>query len=158
MVKLRFIGKPGGKLAKGAPGNYKQGQIITGPADKAVYFPKIWQLAEDMPELVIPEPMEIDSVFEIEIPSEIGKVDGSSKEFNLLDPDRSSSRSFVRIDADSTDSSNDDVVVSEVLTVTVEDLENSTRPQLMTFIKSQNGEYKNRMKRAKLLEIAKSLL
>jgi hypothetical protein len=157
MVKLRFIGKPGGKLVKGAPGNYEQGQVIIGPADKAVNFPKIWVLLEKMPELVIPELTDDDSVFDLGIPKEVEESAVFSGEFNLLDPDRSSSRSLVRVDSDSTDSEQDEISASEA-SPTVEDLESSTKAQLMAFLDSQGAEYKSRMKKAEILELAKSLL
>ena len=160
MVKLRFIGKPGGKLVKGAPGNYAQGQIVTGPSDRAKYFPKIWQLAQKMPKLVIPKASEIDSVFEAMVPGEVEVIEApvaSSKEFNLLDPNRSSTRSFRLKGATSTDPEEDAMTVSEAMP-TVEALESSTKAQLMAFLDSQEVEYKRAMKKAEILELAKSLL
>jgi len=160
IVKLRFIGAPGGKLVKGAPGNIRQGEIVMGPADRVEHFPKIWQLAEDMPDLIIPKMTEVDSVF---APSEAEE----SGDFNLLDQNRSSSRSFVRKDTPSTDSSEDEETASDEQVMLVmtpdpkpstEDLEDSTRAQLMTFIDSQGGTYKTNELKAKLLEKAKSLL
>lgn len=163
MVKLRFIGKPGGRLMKGAPGNYMQGQIVTGPADRAKYFPKIWQLAEDMPELIIPKATEVESVFDPDLPDEVDDSPSSPKEFNLLDPDRSSARSFHRVGAlpplevASTDSSKDEVDVSE-MSPTVENLEKSKVAELKAFIDSQGAKYTSNMRKPELLELAKSLL
>lgn len=64
IVKLRFIGRPGGKLVKGAPGNYKQGDIVSGPLTWAKTFPKIWELVESPPELHVSDMERRDSVFE----------------------------------------------------------------------------------------------
>jgi hypothetical protein len=63
IVRLRFIGKPGGKLVKRAPGNYKQGETVLGPLTWVRDFPKIWELVDPEPVLVIPESSEEDSVF-----------------------------------------------------------------------------------------------
>ena len=160
-VKLRFIGKPGGKLAKGAPGNYAQGQIVTGYADQAKNFPKIWQLAQKMPKLVVPKAAEIDSVFEAMVPDgDVEVIDApiaSSEDFNLLDPNRSSTRVFKVKGAASTDTESDEVSVSEAAP-TVAELESSTKVQLMAFLDSQEAEYKPKMKKAEILELAKSLL
>ena len=54
-VKLRFIGRPeGGRLVKGSPGNYKQGEIISGPLAWIKRFPRVWELVDSAPELNIP--------------------------------------------------------------------------------------------------------
>ena len=64
IVKLRFIGRPNGKLVRGAPGNYKQGEITRGPLTWVKVHPQVWELVESAPELKIPEASERDSVFE----------------------------------------------------------------------------------------------
>ena len=65
IVKLRFIGRPeGGKLVKGSPGNYKQGEITSGPLIWAKVFPNVWELVEPTPELRVPDMVKGDSVFE----------------------------------------------------------------------------------------------
>jgi len=60
--KMRFIGKPDGKLMKGAPGNFKQGEEVFQPY-RLSNFP-FWELLEDKPVLKIPPPSKSDSVFE----------------------------------------------------------------------------------------------
>lgn len=60
--KMRFVGKPGGKLMKGAPGNFKHGEIYVQPFHLSS-FP-FWELVEPKPELNIPEASKSDSVFE----------------------------------------------------------------------------------------------
>jgi len=60
--KMKFIGRPDGKLMKGAPGNYEHGEIYRVPYSWS-YF-KFWELAEDAPELEIPDIDEEDLEFE----------------------------------------------------------------------------------------------
>lgn len=60
--KMRFIGKPGGKLMKGAPGNYEHGKEYVVPYSWSKF--NFWELLEPIPEVKIPEPTEKDSVYE----------------------------------------------------------------------------------------------
>ena len=61
-AKMRFICNPNGKLLKGAPGNFKCGEIYIQPFHLSS-FP-YWELVEPTPELKIPETSESDSVFD----------------------------------------------------------------------------------------------
>lgn len=60
--KMRFVGKPDGKLMKGAPGNYNHGEIYVQPYHLSE-FP-YWELVDEVPKLTVPPPSESDSVFE----------------------------------------------------------------------------------------------
>ena len=59
---MKFVGKPNGKLLKGAPGNYTHGVIYKQPF-RMSKFP-YWQLMEPVPELRVPEVGKGDSVYE----------------------------------------------------------------------------------------------
>lgn len=60
---MRFIGKtPDGKLMKGAPGNYKAGEVRMMPFRHSKY--RWWQLVEPLPELVVPPVSGGDAVYE----------------------------------------------------------------------------------------------
>ena len=50
---MMFIGKPNGKLMKGAPGNYIHGSIHPMPYRMSKF--KFWKLMEEVPELHVPE-------------------------------------------------------------------------------------------------------
>ncbi len=50
---MRFICDPNGKLLKGAPGNYKCGEVYIQPYHMSEFA--FWELVEDIPELKIPE-------------------------------------------------------------------------------------------------------
>lgn len=60
--KMRFVGKPDGKLMKGAPGNYEHGKVYVVPYHYSTF--KFWELIEHPPELKVPDPSEDESVFE----------------------------------------------------------------------------------------------
>ena len=65
IVRLRFIGRPeGGKLVRGAPGNYQQGEVTSGPLVWVKLFPRVWELVDSIPELRVPDASEGDSVYE----------------------------------------------------------------------------------------------
>ena len=59
---MKFIGKPEGKLMKGAPGNYIHGKEYHVPYSYSQW--KWWQLMEDAPELQVPDITEEKGVFE----------------------------------------------------------------------------------------------
>lgn len=50
---MKFIGKPGGKFMKGAPGSYTHGEVYVVPYSYS-HFP-YWELVGKKPELTIPE-------------------------------------------------------------------------------------------------------
>jgi len=50
---MRFIGKPGGKFMKGAPGSYTHGEVYVVPYSYS-HFP-YWELIGEKPELTVPE-------------------------------------------------------------------------------------------------------
>jgi len=89
IVKLRFIGRPGaGRLVKAAPGNYKQGEVVSGPLIWAKVFPNVWELVETVPELRVPSATKGDGVFEdaIFIPDDDEMLeDGALSEADLGD-------------------------------------------------------------------------
>lgn len=60
--KMKFVGKPNGRLMKGAPGNYIHGETYMQPYRMSKF--DFWELVEDVPELIIPPSDEDDSVFE----------------------------------------------------------------------------------------------
>ena len=60
--KMRFVGKPDGKLMKGAPGNYEHGKVYMCPYSWSHF--KFWELLEAPPELKVPQASEPDSVYE----------------------------------------------------------------------------------------------
>jgi len=64
---MKFIGKPGGVLVKGAPGNYEHGKIYHIPFRHS-RFP-YWELMEPVPEFTAPTPTAEDSVFTESYPS-----------------------------------------------------------------------------------------
>ena len=51
--KMRFVGRPDGKLMKGAPGNYIHGQTYMQPY-KMSQFP-FWELVDEVPEIQVPD-------------------------------------------------------------------------------------------------------
>ena len=51
--KMKFIGRPDGKLMKNAPGNFKHGEIYTVPYGHSK-FP-FWEMIDPEPKLVVPE-------------------------------------------------------------------------------------------------------
>jgi len=59
---MKFVGRPDGKLMKHAPGNYIHGQEYMVPFNHAQW--DFWELLEDKPVLVAPEPSGADDVFE----------------------------------------------------------------------------------------------
>jgi hypothetical protein len=60
--RMRFICDPNGRLLKGAPGNYKCGEVYMQPFHLSKF--SYWELVEDKPVLKIPEATQSDSVFE----------------------------------------------------------------------------------------------
>ena len=60
--RMRFVGRPGGKLMKNAPGNYKHGEIYQQPYHMSQF--KFWELIEKVPTLVAPPLDDGDEVFE----------------------------------------------------------------------------------------------
>lgn len=59
---MRFTCSPNGKLLKGAPGNYKCGQVYPQPYHMSK-FP-FWELLTDTPVLKVPPPLDSDNVFD----------------------------------------------------------------------------------------------
>ena len=88
---MRFIGYVDGKLVKGAPGNYRQGELVLQPYKLSTY--PWWQLADEVPPLEAPEPVEADSVFmetvpDAEMPSSLKRMLGVQEgEMRLPDAD-----------------------------------------------------------------------
>jgi len=69
LFEMKFIGKPGGKLMKGAPGNYEHGVVYNLPFrhSRRPY----WVLLEPVPEFTVPEITEGDDIFvNLDVPSE----------------------------------------------------------------------------------------
>ena len=68
---MRFVGKPEGKLMKGAPGNYRQNEIYLQPFRMSRFA--FWKLIDPPPELKVPEAKTEDSVFEenIFVPTDV---------------------------------------------------------------------------------------
>lgn len=60
--KMKFVGKPNGKLLKGAPGNYIHGETYMQPYRMSRFA--YWELLEKDPVLVVPDADELDDVFE----------------------------------------------------------------------------------------------
>lgn len=77
--KMRFIGKPGGKLMKGAPGNYEHGRVYMMTWGHSKF--KFWELLEEAPTLKVPPMSGEDSVYSEEesvfVPPEVGNWDTS---------------------------------------------------------------------------------
>ena len=65
---MRFVGKPNGKLLRGAPGNYIHGQVYQMSFNNSKF--KFWELVEEEPVLTVPEDTE--SIYEepIYVPAE----------------------------------------------------------------------------------------
>ena len=88
---MRFIGYVDGKLMKRAPGNYRQGELVLQPYKLSTY--PWWQLADEVPPLEAPEPVEADSVFveqvpDAEMPSSLKRMLGMHEgEMRLPDAD-----------------------------------------------------------------------
>ena len=61
LFEMKFVGRPGGKLMKGAPGNYDHGTVYRLPFrhSRRPY----WQLLEPVPEFVAPRSAPEDDVF-----------------------------------------------------------------------------------------------
>ena len=59
---MKFVGKPNGKLMKGAPGNYVHGKTYKQPYGMSRY--PFWQLVEEPAALTVPDASGRDSVFE----------------------------------------------------------------------------------------------
>lgn len=59
---MRFVGRPEGKLMKGAPGNYEHGKVYVVPYHYSTF--KFWELIEHPPELKVPEPSDDDDVYD----------------------------------------------------------------------------------------------
>ena len=73
-VKMRFVGKRDGKMVKGAPGNYTNGQIYLQPFSNSNL--PYWELIDKPADLTVPEPSEEDNVFE-DVPfieEELGEI------------------------------------------------------------------------------------
>jgi len=70
---MRFIGKPNGKLLRGAPGNYNHGQIYKMSYNNCKFA--FWELVEPIPELKVPDAGEGDSIYDESIytPEEISE-------------------------------------------------------------------------------------
>jgi len=68
---MRFVGRPEGKLMKGAPGNYRQNEIYLQPFRMSRFA--FWKLIDPPPELKVPEAKTEDSVFEenIFVPTDV---------------------------------------------------------------------------------------
>ena len=62
---MKFVGRPDGVLMKHAPGNFIHGEKYKVPYNHAQW--KFWELLEEAPVLVAPEPSEEDSVFEEDV-------------------------------------------------------------------------------------------
>lgn len=62
LFKMKFVGKPDGKLMKWAPGNYIHGEVYMQPYRMSRFA--FWELLEETPELIAPETTEMDDVFE----------------------------------------------------------------------------------------------
>ena len=62
--KMRYIGRPNGKLMKGSPGNYIHGKIYNVPFRYSKFA--FWELLEPVPELKAPDATSKDSVYEEE--------------------------------------------------------------------------------------------
>ena len=54
--RMKFIGKPKGKLMKNAPGNFVHGEIYVVPYGHSKF--KFWEMVDPEPKLVIPEDTE----------------------------------------------------------------------------------------------------
>ena len=54
--KMRFIGRPEGKLMKNAPGNFEHGKIYVVPYGHSKF--KFWEMIDPEPKLVVPESTE----------------------------------------------------------------------------------------------------
>ena len=170
---MKFVGKPEGKLMKGAPGNYIHNEVYMVPFSYSQW--SYWELVDKKPELKVPEATDEDSVFEgvtfvedveIEVSEDLPEDDSEEGFKDTMPPHLKASLYgdktqpfFDPSEYDSTDSSEDEVSVSSLEPeVTVEDLEGSTRSQLMSFIESQGVDYKKNWRKSKLLEVAKGLL
>ena len=69
LFEMKFVGRPGGKLMKGAPGNYDHGTVYKLPFrhSRRPY----WQLLEPVPDFVVPEITEDDDIFvNLDVPHE----------------------------------------------------------------------------------------
>ena len=60
--RMKFVGKPGGKLMKNAPGNFTHGEIYNVPFNHSKW--PFWEMLEKPPVLEAPEPSDADSVFD----------------------------------------------------------------------------------------------
>lgn len=69
---MKFVGRPNGRLLKGAPGNYKHGETYMQPYHMSRFA--FWELLEEDPVLVVPEADDLDDVFEenVFVPDEEG--------------------------------------------------------------------------------------
>lgn len=82
---MKFVGRPQGKLMKGAPGNYVQNQIYRIPFRHSKF--DFWELVEKTPELVVPEMVLEESVFE-SVPEEVVVEESSFEEpFFIAEPE-----------------------------------------------------------------------
>lgn len=163
---MKFVGRPQGKLMKGAPGNYVQNQIYRIPFRHSKF--KFWQLVEETPELVVPEMMLEDSVYE-SAPEEV-VVEKTPFEEPIFVPEPEvetieeeedekaetaespatvtyRGRQLFTEDVSTSSTQDDEVTVSELelesepdTSVTLEVLEASTMAQLRAFIKSQGAD------------------
>lgn len=162
IVKLRFIGKPGGKLVKRAPGNKVQGKIYMGPATWPKSFPKIWELVEPLPELRVPEAVEGNSVFEGGVFIDEDMASGVSVVMPgyLKDIKGYNDRKLVLPSEVISTSPKYDDVSSTADFPSVEELESYTRKQLIEFVESQKADWKSGkyVSKSELYELAKGLL
>jgi hypothetical protein len=62
--KMRFVGKPNGVFMKGAPGNFKHGEVYTVPFGHSKF--KFWEMLEEEPVLKAPELSSGDDVWNYE--------------------------------------------------------------------------------------------
>lgn len=60
--KMMFVGRPDGKLMKGAPGNYEHGKVYSVPLHYSKT--KFWKLLDEAPKYVAPDAKREDSVFQ----------------------------------------------------------------------------------------------
>lgn len=60
--KMRFICGPNGKLLKGAPGNFKCGEVVSLPFRHSRFA--FWELIDTPPTLKVPDMSEAESVYE----------------------------------------------------------------------------------------------
>jgi len=152
--KMRFIGKPQGKLMKGAPGSYEHGKTYM-MSYRHSEFP-YWELLEKPPKLTVPDQTVEDSVFE----DSVFVPDEDEPDVPFTDDIPPELATIIGGDIGFLLSENGEGIDPSVKPQPTNQpsLETFTIGELRTFIDENGGDRKGITKKEDLLEAAKKLL